>query len=158
MAAALLLTGLVVIFVVVVVVVVVVVEAVVLVVANPPASFLTLLHALHSQVFGIIFTICQGKIIDRFGTLAGNIFLCVFLLIGTIMTGRTRTTRAAWSHIKLLVLYHARRYARIAFVTVSVMSLFNVPVGKMSDSKNGDGGWLVTSKDCFLSFSFFFGV
>uniref|UniRef100_A0A4W6DXF0 Choline/ethanolamine transporter FLVCR1 n=1 Tax=Lates calcarifer TaxID=8187 RepID=A0A4W6DXF0_LATCA len=40
-----------------------------------------------AQVFGIIFTICQGKIIDRFSTLAGNIFLCVFLLIGTIMTG-----------------------------------------------------------------------
>uniref|UniRef100_A0A3Q3E758 FLVCR choline and putative heme transporter 2b n=1 Tax=Labrus bergylta TaxID=56723 RepID=A0A3Q3E758_9LABR len=40
-----------------------------------------------AQVFGIIFTICQGKIIDGFGTLAGNIFLCVFLLIGTIMTG-----------------------------------------------------------------------
>lgn len=40
-----------------------------------------------AQVFGIIFTICQGKIIDHFGTLAGNIFLCVFLLIGTIMTG-----------------------------------------------------------------------
>ncbi|XP_035851131.1 feline leukemia virus subgroup C receptor-related protein 2 isoform X1 [Sander lucioperca] len=40
-----------------------------------------------AQVFGIIFTICQGKIMDSFGTLAGNIFLCVFLLIGTIMTG-----------------------------------------------------------------------
>lgn len=40
-------------------------------------------------MFGIIFTICQGKIIDQFGTLAGNIFLCVFLLIGTIMTGKT---------------------------------------------------------------------
>ncbi|XP_046877344.1 feline leukemia virus subgroup C receptor-related protein 2 isoform X4 [Hypomesus transpacificus] len=40
-----------------------------------------------AQVFGIIFTICQGKIIDEYGTLAGNIFLCVFLLIGTIMTG-----------------------------------------------------------------------
>ncbi|XP_044185432.1 feline leukemia virus subgroup C receptor-related protein 2 isoform X3 [Thunnus albacares] len=40
-----------------------------------------------AQVFGIIFTICQGKIIDNFGTLAGNIFLCVFLLIGTIVTG-----------------------------------------------------------------------
>lgn len=39
-----------------------------------------------AQVFGIIFTICQGKIIDNYGTLAGNIFLCVFLLIGTIMT------------------------------------------------------------------------
>lgn len=40
-----------------------------------------------AQVFGIIFTIAQGKIIDRFGTLASNIFLCVFLVIGTIMTG-----------------------------------------------------------------------
>ncbi|XP_034383181.1 feline leukemia virus subgroup C receptor-related protein 2 isoform X2 [Cyclopterus lumpus] len=40
-----------------------------------------------AQVFGIIFTICQGKIIDSFGTLAGNIFLCVFLLIGAILTG-----------------------------------------------------------------------
>lgn len=76
----------------------VVVEAVVLVVANPPASFLTLLHVLHSQVFDIIFTICQGKIIDRFGTLAGNIFLCVFLLIGTVMTGRTRNTSSVESY------------------------------------------------------------
>ncbi|XP_069049268.1 heme transporter FLVCR2 isoform X1 [Lepisosteus oculatus] len=40
-----------------------------------------------AQVFGIIFTIAQGKIIDNFGTLKGNIFLCVFLLIGTIITG-----------------------------------------------------------------------
>ncbi|KAM4529107.1 choline/ethanolamine transporter flvcr2b isoform 1-T2 [Fundulus diaphanus] len=40
-----------------------------------------------AQVFGIIFTICQGKIIDKFDTWAGNIFLCVFLLIGSIITG-----------------------------------------------------------------------
>ncbi|KAJ8396874.1 hypothetical protein AAFF_G00011970 [Aldrovandia affinis] len=40
-----------------------------------------------AQVFGIIFTIGQGKIMDKFGTLAGNIFLCVFLFIGVIMTG-----------------------------------------------------------------------
>ncbi|XP_067338160.1 heme transporter FLVCR2 isoform X2 [Channa argus] len=40
-----------------------------------------------AQVFGIIFTICQGKIIDHFGTLKGNIFLCVFLFIGTALTG-----------------------------------------------------------------------
>lgn len=40
-----------------------------------------------AQVFGIIFTICQGKIMDSFGTLAGNLFLCAFLLIGTIITG-----------------------------------------------------------------------
>ncbi|KAM9842366.1 choline/ethanolamine transporter flvcr2a isoform 2-T2 [Aulostomus maculatus] len=40
-----------------------------------------------AQIFGIIFTISQGKIIDNWGTLAGNIFLCIFLLIGTVMTG-----------------------------------------------------------------------
>ncbi|KAM8846841.1 choline/ethanolamine transporter flvcr2b-like isoform 2-T2 [Synchiropus picturatus] len=40
-----------------------------------------------AQVFGIIFTIAQGKIIENYGTLAGNIFLCIFLLIGTVITG-----------------------------------------------------------------------
>uniref|UniRef100_A0A672FXZ0 Choline/ethanolamine transporter FLVCR1 n=1 Tax=Salarias fasciatus TaxID=181472 RepID=A0A672FXZ0_SALFA len=44
-----------------------------------------------AQIFGIIFTIAQGKIIDRWGTLAGNIFLCIFLLIGTVMTGKIST-------------------------------------------------------------------
>ncbi|XP_016121369.1 feline leukemia virus subgroup C receptor-related protein 2-like [Sinocyclocheilus grahami] len=39
-----------------------------------------------AQVFGIIFTICQGKIMDSFNTLAGNLFLCAFLLVGTIIT------------------------------------------------------------------------
>uniref|UniRef100_A0A9J8CFU7 FLVCR choline and putative heme transporter 2 n=1 Tax=Cyprinus carpio carpio TaxID=630221 RepID=A0A9J8CFU7_CYPCA len=39
-----------------------------------------------AQMFGIAFTIIQGKIIDHFSTLAGNIFLCVFLFIGSIMT------------------------------------------------------------------------
>nr|XP_061798233.1 heme transporter FLVCR2-like [Nerophis lumbriciformis] len=40
-----------------------------------------------AQIFGIIFTIGQGKIMDAWGTLAGNIFLCVFLVIGSVMTG-----------------------------------------------------------------------
>ncbi|MEQ2188574.1 hypothetical protein GOODEAATRI_016484, partial [Goodea atripinnis] len=39
-----------------------------------------------AQIFGIVFTIGQGKLIDKWGTLAGNVFLCSFLLIGTIMT------------------------------------------------------------------------
>ncbi|XP_038585459.1 feline leukemia virus subgroup C receptor-related protein 2 isoform X3 [Micropterus salmoides] len=39
-----------------------------------------------AQIFGIIFTISQGKIIDQWGTLAGNIFLSIFLLIGAVMT------------------------------------------------------------------------
>ncbi|KAF4084253.1 hypothetical protein AMELA_G00126590 [Ameiurus melas] len=44
-----------------------------------------------AQVFGIIFTICQGKIIDSYSTLAGNIFLCVFLFLGTIITAFIKT-------------------------------------------------------------------
>ncbi|XP_042311887.1 feline leukemia virus subgroup C receptor-related protein 2 isoform X3 [Sceloporus undulatus] len=39
-----------------------------------------------AQIFGIIFTISQGQIIDDFGTQAGNLFLCAFLFIGTIIT------------------------------------------------------------------------
>ncbi|KAL8169154.1 UNVERIFIED_CONTAM: Feline leukemia virus subgroup C receptor- protein 2 [Gekko kuhli] len=39
-----------------------------------------------AQIFGIIFTISQGQIIDHFGTRAGNLFLCGFLFIGTIIT------------------------------------------------------------------------
>ncbi|XP_062252788.1 heme transporter FLVCR2 isoform X1 [Platichthys flesus] len=40
-----------------------------------------------AQIFGIIFTISQGKIIDKWGTFGGNIFLCIFLLIGSVLTG-----------------------------------------------------------------------
>lgn len=40
------------------------------------------------QIFGIIFTISQGKIMDRWGTLVGNLFLCIFLLIGSVLTGK----------------------------------------------------------------------
>uniref|UniRef100_A0A3Q3J248 Major facilitator superfamily (MFS) profile domain-containing protein n=1 Tax=Monopterus albus TaxID=43700 RepID=A0A3Q3J248_MONAL len=39
-----------------------------------------------AQIFGIIFTLGQGRIIDKWGTLAGNLFLSAFLLIGTVMT------------------------------------------------------------------------
>ncbi|XP_010151791.1 PREDICTED: feline leukemia virus subgroup C receptor-related protein 2, partial [Eurypyga helias] len=39
-----------------------------------------------AQIFGIAFTIGQGKIMDRFGTKAGNLLLCSFLMLGTIMT------------------------------------------------------------------------
>lgn len=40
-----------------------------------------------SQIFGIIFTICDGKVMDKWGTFAGNILLSCFLLVGTIVTG-----------------------------------------------------------------------
>ncbi|KFW63896.1 hypothetical protein AS28_13560, partial [Pygoscelis adeliae] len=39
-----------------------------------------------AQIFGIAFTIGQGQIMDRFGTKAGNLFLCSFLFLGTVMT------------------------------------------------------------------------
>uniref|UniRef100_A0A8B9FQC0 Feline leukemia virus subgroup C receptor-related protein 2-like protein n=1 Tax=Amazona collaria TaxID=241587 RepID=A0A8B9FQC0_9PSIT len=39
-----------------------------------------------AQIFGIAFTIGQGQIMDHFETKAGNLFLCAFLLLGTIMT------------------------------------------------------------------------
>ncbi|XP_032338307.1 feline leukemia virus subgroup C receptor-related protein 2 isoform X4 [Camelus ferus] len=43
-----------------------------------------------AQVFGIIFTISQGQIIDNYGTLPGNIFLCVFLTLGAALTAFIR--------------------------------------------------------------------
>lgn len=48
--------------------------------------------SIYFQIFGIIFTISQGKIIDKWGTFAGNIFLCIFLLIGTALTGAKPTS------------------------------------------------------------------
>ncbi|CAG10621.1 unnamed protein product, partial [Tetraodon nigroviridis] len=39
------------------------------------------------QVFGIIFIFSEGSVIDRWGPLAGNIFLSCFLLIGTVTSG-----------------------------------------------------------------------
>ncbi|KAM5272527.1 choline/ethanolamine transporter FLVCR2 [Ctenodactylus gundi] len=43
-----------------------------------------------AQVFGIIFTISQGQIIDNYGTRSGNIFLCVFLALGSALTAFIR--------------------------------------------------------------------
>uniref|UniRef100_A0A8C6T3C3 Feline leukemia virus subgroup C cellular receptor family, member 2a n=1 Tax=Neogobius melanostomus TaxID=47308 RepID=A0A8C6T3C3_9GOBI len=51
-----------------------------------------------AQIFGIIFTISQGKIIDKWGTFAGNMFLAVFLLIGTAMTGRKQIKNQSIKH------------------------------------------------------------
>ncbi|NXN98583.1 FLVC2 protein, partial [Rhinopomastus cyanomelas] len=39
-----------------------------------------------AQIFGIAFTIGEGKIMDHFETKAGNLFLCSFLCLGTILT------------------------------------------------------------------------
>ncbi|NWU63383.1 FLVC2 protein, partial [Pterocles burchelli] len=39
-----------------------------------------------AQIFGIAFTIGQGQIMDHFGMKAGNLFLCSFLFLGTVIT------------------------------------------------------------------------
>ncbi|XP_004699100.1 feline leukemia virus subgroup C receptor-related protein 2 [Echinops telfairi] len=43
-----------------------------------------------AQVFGLIFTISQGQIITHYGTMPGNIFLCVFLTLGAALTAFIR--------------------------------------------------------------------
>ncbi|XP_072296819.1 heme transporter FLVCR1 [Eucyclogobius newberryi] len=39
-----------------------------------------------AQIFGIIFTLIQGKLTTDFGPLAGNIFLCAWIFLGIILT------------------------------------------------------------------------
>ncbi|XP_036591539.1 feline leukemia virus subgroup C receptor-related protein 2 [Trichosurus vulpecula] len=39
-----------------------------------------------AQIFGIIFTISEGQLFTHFGPLAGNVFLCAFLALGTLVT------------------------------------------------------------------------
>lgn len=91
--------------------------------ASSPLALILTMHVLHAQVFGIIFTICQGKIIDDYGTLAGNIFLCAFLLIGTIMTGETSVTATNPLFRVIIGYWFTCRNAWIVFaVTVSVVS------------------------------------
>ncbi|MCJ8750062.1 hypothetical protein PDJAM_G00195070 [Pangasius djambal] len=40
-----------------------------------------------AQLFGIIFTLIQGKLTTDYNPLAGNIFLCAWIFIGIILTG-----------------------------------------------------------------------
>ncbi|XP_004387587.1 heme transporter FLVCR1 isoform X1 [Trichechus manatus latirostris] len=39
-----------------------------------------------AQIFGILFTLAQGKLISEYGPLAGNLFLCAWMLVGIILT------------------------------------------------------------------------
>ncbi|XP_058612338.1 feline leukemia virus subgroup C receptor-related protein 1 isoform X3 [Onychostoma macrolepis] len=39
-----------------------------------------------AQVFGIIFTLIQGKLTTNYGPLSGNIFLCAWILLGIVLT------------------------------------------------------------------------
>lgn len=40
------------------------------------------------QIFGIIFTLIQGKLTSVYSPLAGNLFLCVWIFLGVLLTGR----------------------------------------------------------------------
>ncbi|XP_007481426.1 feline leukemia virus subgroup C receptor-related protein 1 [Monodelphis domestica] len=39
-----------------------------------------------AQIFGILFTLAQGKLISNYGTHAGNLFLCSWMFVGIILT------------------------------------------------------------------------
>ncbi|XP_028996269.1 feline leukemia virus subgroup C receptor-related protein 1-like [Betta splendens] len=39
-----------------------------------------------AQIFGIIFTLIQGKLTTAYSPLAGNLFLCAWMLLGTLLT------------------------------------------------------------------------
>nr|XP_044989023.1 feline leukemia virus subgroup C receptor-related protein 1 isoform X2 [Jaculus jaculus] len=39
-----------------------------------------------AQIFGILFTLAQGKLISVYGAMAGNTFLCAWMLLGVILT------------------------------------------------------------------------
>lgn len=57
------------------------------------------------QVFGIIFTISQGQIIDKYGILKGNIFLCVFLTLGAFLTGENKMGREGGTWLSDLAIW-----------------------------------------------------
>nr|XP_057901949.1 feline leukemia virus subgroup C receptor-related protein 1 [Doryrhamphus excisus] len=40
-----------------------------------------------AQIFGILFTLIQGKLTTDYNPLAGNLFLCVWIFLGLILTG-----------------------------------------------------------------------
>uniref|UniRef100_F6XJQ1 Choline/ethanolamine transporter FLVCR1 n=2 Tax=Ornithorhynchus anatinus TaxID=9258 RepID=F6XJQ1_ORNAN len=40
-----------------------------------------------AQIFGILFTLAQGKLIQAYGPREGNLFLCAWMFLGIILTG-----------------------------------------------------------------------
>nr|DBA27249.1 TPA: hypothetical protein GDO54_011413 [Pyxicephalus adspersus] len=45
-----------------------------------------------AQIFGILFTLAQGKLTTDYNPQAGNIFLCAWMFVGIILTGEFRYT------------------------------------------------------------------
>jgi len=39
-----------------------------------------------AQIFGILFTLAQGKLTSAYGPRAGNVFLCIWMFLGIILT------------------------------------------------------------------------
>lgn len=66
------------------------------------------------QIFGIIFTLIQGKLTTDHGPLSGNLFLCAWIFLGIILTGKqcvcVRVTMCSLVHgksnIRFLMFYH----------------------------------------------------
>ncbi|XP_038667187.1 feline leukemia virus subgroup C receptor-related protein 1 isoform X2 [Scyliorhinus canicula] len=52
---------------------------------EPEGTSSGLLNA-SAQLFGIVFTLAQGKLKSNYGTLAGNLFLCSWIFVGIILT------------------------------------------------------------------------
>uniref|UniRef100_A0A3B3ZXL1 Choline/ethanolamine transporter FLVCR1 n=1 Tax=Periophthalmus magnuspinnatus TaxID=409849 RepID=A0A3B3ZXL1_9GOBI len=55
-----------------------------------------------AQIFGIIFTLIQGRLTTDYGPLYGNLFLCAWIFLGIILTGTT--FKSYKYHIHLLSL------------------------------------------------------
>lgn len=52
------------------------------------------------QIFGIIFTLIQGKLMSgQEDPLAGNLFLCVWIFLGIILTGELCTCTCGCVHV-----------------------------------------------------------
>ena len=77
------------------------------------------------QMLGMIFTFSEGKLIDKWGTLAGNIFLSCFLLIGAVITGESSmpssTIRSTGNHTHVSRCGHCFHLIGIQFKTMNCL-------------------------------------
>uniref|UniRef100_A0A4X2KZE7 Choline/ethanolamine transporter FLVCR1 n=1 Tax=Vombatus ursinus TaxID=29139 RepID=A0A4X2KZE7_VOMUR len=51
-----------------------------------------------AQLFGIFFTLAQGKLISKHGPLVGNLFLCAWIFLGIILTAHLLGTNKHFDH------------------------------------------------------------
>uniref|UniRef100_A0A674M9N7 Choline/ethanolamine transporter FLVCR1 n=1 Tax=Takifugu rubripes TaxID=31033 RepID=A0A674M9N7_TAKRU len=58
-----------------------------------------------AQIFGMLFTLIQGKLTTDQSPLAGNLFLCVWIFMGIILTGELRVHVCVRAGVLRVVLY-----------------------------------------------------